>query len=94
MEWSSINAHGWFGYELKIKPGENNEITIVLGSSNGQLEVKITLGEEQYFVSEALSESKKKLVLRYAADGDCDKVRIRFDKISAHTPCIYSIKVV
>ena len=94
MEWSSINAHGWFGYELKVKPGEDNDITVVLGSSDKQLEVKITLNEEQYLISEKMSEGKKEFVLRYAADSDCDKVRIRFDKISAHTPCIYSIKVV
>ena len=91
MKWSTINAHGWFSYELTVKPNTQNQIEIVLGSNTPNIDVKITLGEEEQIIKQT-SDGKKSVILNYTAD-KCDKVRIRFDRISANTPCIYLIKV-
>ncbi len=90
-EWSKINAHGWFSYELSVKPGTENKVEIKLGSFTDTLDVKITLGEECFELRETIS-GKRTVVLPYIAKKE-SFVRIRFDKISPNTPCIYSIKV-
>ena len=52
MEWSSINAHGWFSYELRVSPQKENRICVVIGSAGDQLDVKITVGEEEFVIRE------------------------------------------
>lgn len=34
MKWSTIVAHGWFSYQLKLKPGQQNVVQITAGSSS------------------------------------------------------------
>ena len=93
MKWSSINAHGWFSYEVKVKPLEENEIHVVMGSIGEMLEVRVTIGEKEYEIRENAC-GRKALVLHYMPDKGCSFVRIRFDKISGYTPCVFEIKVV
>lgn len=93
MEWSSINAHGWFSYEVKVKPQAENKIHIEMGSITEMLEVRVTIGEEEYEIHEQVS-GRKVLTFSYTAGEDCNVVRIRFDKISGCTPCVYMIQVV
>ena len=92
MKWSSINAHGWFSYEVKVKPLEENEIHVVMGSTGEMLEVRVTIGEKEYEIRENVC-GRKELVFHYMPDEVCDSVRVRFDKISGHTPCVFEIKV-
>lgn len=92
MQWSSINAHGWFSYEVRVKPRQENRIKILLGSVDNQLDVKITIGQKEYILREAV-EDKKELEFIYGAETGDRTVRIRFDKISGHTPCVYTVKV-
>lgn len=91
LEWSSINAHGWFGYELCVKAGELNTIKIIAGSASGRLSMKVTIGNKEYVINETEA-YEKELRFSYMA-GKEDRVRIRFDKISADMPCIYTITV-
>ena len=90
MEWSRINAHGWFSYELRVKPGQENKIIISLGSATEQLDVKITVGEAEFFIRETVG-GKREIAIPYTAAEDT--TRIRFDKISGNTPCVYSVCV-
>lgn len=92
MKWSSINAHGWFSYELKVKPQADNRISVVMGSAGDQLEVRVTIGETEYEIREKAC-GRKELTFPCAAEDSCSSVRIRFDKISGYTPCVYMIKV-
>ena len=93
MEWSSINAHGWFSYELKVKPQTENEIHVVMGSTGEQLEVRVTIGEKDYEVRENVC-GRKELIFPYTAGEGCSSVRIRFDKVSGYVPYVFMIKVV
>lgn len=92
MKWSSINAHGWFSCEVKVKPLEVNEIHVVMGSTGEMLEVRVTIGEKEYEIRENVC-GRKELVFHYMPDEGCSSVRVRFDKISGYTPCVFEIKV-
>ncbi|MBR5218279.1 MAG: hypothetical protein IKV89_00970 [Clostridia bacterium] len=88
MQWSTINAHGWFSYEIKVKKGA--DIKVTFGSATDMLNVQVAIGDEKYVIGEPIS-GKREYTFKY--DGDADRVRIRFDRNSKDTPCIYSIKV-
>jgi hypothetical protein len=45
--WSTVNAHGWFSYEVKVKPNEENEIVIVAKGSNGRLDLSVEIDGEK-----------------------------------------------
>ena len=63
-----------------------------MGSTGNRLDVKITIGNEQFMIQEDIDE-KREILLRYTAK-DEETVRIRFDKVSGNTPCVYVIRVV
>ncbi len=92
LNWCSINAHGWFSYKLSLPKGKESTIKIVLGNPDGIIDVKISLGEKEFEIHEN-SKDKIELVLNYTAEDDEKLTKIRFDKISGYTPCIYAIKV-
>ena len=92
MEWSSINAHGWFSYEVKVKPFAENSFEVVFGSTGEMLEVRVTIGDEEHLVQEKIC-GRKKFVFPYAEKGGHGSVRIRFDKISGSTPCVFEIQI-
>ena len=91
LDWSAINAHGWFSYEINVKPMTENLIKIHCSSDTARLEMRITLGDAVTEVKAALQEDEV-IELRYAAKAE-NCVRIRFDRISGNTPRIYSILV-
>ena len=90
-EWSMIKAHGWFSYEVKVKPNADNKITVKFSSFTDTLDVKLTIGETEYKISEPIS-GKREMTFNYRS-GKEGAVRIRFDKISGNTPCVYNVKV-
>ena len=92
LQWSSINAHGWFSYKLKVTLGIDNVISICAGAASGNLNMKVTIGNQEHIVSTGSSEITE-LQFIYKAESEEDFVRIRFDKISADMPCVYTIDV-
>lgn len=91
LEWSMISAHGWFSYELKIRPNQENTIKILVGSNTDQLAMKVIIGENEKSIKEQII-GKKELTFHYLAKEAEETVRIRIEKISANMPCIYTIK--
>ena len=89
-KWSAVNTHGWFSYELNVKPNEENKIKVLLGTMDESIDIKITLDGTEYTVSEK-ADGKYEYEISYNATSD--KVRIRFDRFTADTPCVYTIKV-
>lgn len=92
MEWSTITAHGWFSYKLKLKPGRENVICVIAGSSTDTLKMKVTIGRQEYMVDRP-NTGKNTVEFRYVAGAQEDSVRIRFDKISANMPMLYTVRV-
>lgn len=89
-DWSTVNAHGWFSYEINVKPNEENEITVVAKGSDGRLDMGVEIEGERTVVSEN-ADGKKEIAIRYFAK---EKIaRIRIDRTSAYTPFVYEIKV-
>ena len=92
MQWSSINAHGWFSYELKVTPNAQNTIQVMLESVDDELDVCVTIGGCEHRISEK-GVGRKVYRFVYAEEKGLPFVRIRFDKISGHTPCVFWMKV-
>lgn len=92
MKWSTINAHGWFSYEMKVKPGCKTQIKILMGSNTENLNALITIGDEQHKISEYIGNEIKEFSFSHDEKAGNDFVRIRFDRISKDVPCIFSIK--
>ncbi len=93
-QWSQINGHGWFSYEVKVAPNAENTFLLEMGSLTECLDVKITIGNAEYVVrEEAPKGGKKQFAFVYAETKGADKVRIRIDRISPYTPLVYTICV-
>ena len=88
--WSAVNTHGWFSYELKVKPNVENKIAITLGTMDENIDIKITLDGKEHTISEKVDGLKEYEILFTPST---DAVRIRFDRFTADTPCVYKIKV-
>ena len=54
--------------------------------------MRVSMDNEAYDVREKIS-GEKEVVLPYHEKHGKDTVRIRFDKISGYTPCVFEIKV-
>ena len=88
--WSTVNAHGWFSYEINVKPGVDNEIVIVAKGSDGKLDMSVEINGDTKRISRKV-EGKTQVKIGYFAKSEV--ARIRIDRISANTPFIYEIKV-
>ncbi len=94
VQWSQINGHGWFSYELKIKPNATNTVSLEMGSLTERLDVKITVGEKVFTVQEESPKTgKKTFAFDYTDEKGERVVRIRIDRISPYTPLVYTIVV-
>jgi hypothetical protein len=91
QSWSTVNAHGWFSYELKVKPNKINKIVVTFGSSSNELNVKVSFNGKENLINQIINEPHD-VEFEYLAS-DNDVVTIRFDRISANTPRIYQVKV-
>ena len=92
LKWSGINAHGWFSYEIKVKPNCENTVNVLCGSVNGKLDVKITIDGVETEIREEIF-GKKWLTFNYLEKAGKEKVEIRIDKISANVPLIFKVEV-
>lgn len=92
--WCAVNAHGWFGYRVKINPHKKNIIKIMLGAigKENAFDVRVTVGDEIYTFNGEQCRTKEIEIEYTPKDGE-NGVRIRFDKISPATPCVYTIKI-
>lgn len=91
-EWSLINAHGWFSYLIKLVPNCENTIKVSAGSIGTSLDVKITVGNNEFeFYGKPTKNTE--IIIKYVSKENENYVRIRFDRISSNTPCIYTIEV-
>jgi hypothetical protein len=92
LEWSMINAHGWFSYEIAVKENAPNTVEIVCETKGDSLDMKITLGKSETIIKESV-DGKKVISIPYSAKAGETSVRIRFDRLSGNTPFVYTVKV-
>lgn len=92
MKWCSINAHGWFSYEVAVTPFAENHIEIKMGSSGEELDVCVTINGGENNIHDK-ADGAKVYRFRYAEKEGNTVARIRFDKTSSYTPMVFWIKV-
>ncbi len=90
--FSAVKAHGWFRYEIAVRPNEVNEILVTAKGLEGEIDFSVTVGDEKTVIKEA-RDGKCEFKISYTEREGKDKVYIRFDRISEHTPFFYLIKV-
>ncbi len=92
-DWSAVNTHGWFSYEVAVKPNVENTIKILLGAHLCKdIDIKINLDGKEYTVSEKTDGNTLEYTIPYTSEKDA--VRIRFDRFTANTPCVHNIRVI
>ncbi|MBE6689610.1 MAG: hypothetical protein E7588_10130 [Ruminococcaceae bacterium] len=90
--WSVVNTHGWFSYEIAVKPHKENLIKILLGTHLCDcIDIKIELDGKEYTVSQNSGGKPFEYIIPYCSEKSA--VRIRFDRFTANTPCVHTIKV-
>jgi len=90
--WSVVKAHGWFSYNVNVKPNAENLFTIVAKGSDGHLDLSVDIDGEKTVIREC-AEGKVEFTVRYTENKGKDKVVIRFDRVSEHSPYVYTIEV-
>ena len=90
--FSTVNAHGWFRYEIKVRPNALNEILITAKGSEGSIDFSVDIDGERTVIREA-ADGKREIRIPFTERCGKDKVFIRLDRISASTPFFYLIKV-
>ena len=90
--FSTVNAHGWFRYEIAVKPNAENEILITAKGSEPSIDFSIDIAGEKTVIREA-ADGKKEISVKFTEKEGRDKVQLRLDRISASTPFFYMIKV-
>ena len=89
-KWSTVNTHGWFSYEIKVIPDKENKVSISLGTMGESIDIKITIDGKEHTISEKV-DGLKEYEIPFIPTTDA--VRIRFDRFTENTPCVYTIKV-
>lgn len=93
-DWGRVNTHGWFSYELRVKPGEPIDLLLRAGSYTDTLALRLTVdGEERELRVPAPAGRLCDYVFRFANPGTRDRVRVRIDRVSADTPFVSRIVI-
>lgn len=88
--FSAVNAHGWFSYELSVKPNSENTLIISAEGEDGEVDFKLTLGDDSAEIREKC-EGRNEFEFTFTETEGKDRLPIRIDRISVHTPYIYEI---
>ena len=89
--FSTVNAHGWFSYELKVKSGVMNTLVVAANGSDGHIDFDLTIGDQKHEVR-SLSSEKTEFTF-HVQPGNEETIRVRIDRVTVYTPFIYEIKV-
>lgn len=89
--FSTVNAHGWFSHEIKVKPHAVNTILVSATGTGGHIDFDLIIGNIRYTVREA-SDQQKEFSFSFTSNTQ-DTIRIRFDRATGYTPFIYTVKV-
>lgn len=88
--FSAVNAHGWFSYEIAVKPNAENTLIISVEGEDGEVDFKLTIGEDSAEIREKC-DGRNEFEFTFSETEGLEKLPIRIERISAHTPFIYEI---
>ncbi|MBQ7032660.1 MAG: hypothetical protein IJN25_03235 [Clostridia bacterium] len=91
--WSTVNTHGWFSYEIAVKPNAENTIKLTLGTHLCEdIDIKVCVDGKEYTFREKTGGKTKEVSVPYSSEKST--IRIRFDRFTANTPCVHNIRVI
>ena len=90
--FSTVNAHGWFAYELKLRPNCENTVIVSAAGEDGEIDFKISALGESFEIREKHN-GVTEFEFKFCETEGKDAAYIRIDRISKNTPYIYEIKV-
>ena len=91
--WSVIKAHGWFAYDVAIKPNAENVITVTAkGWDSDAVDLSVTVNGEKT-VFKKVSDGKVECKLSYTEKNGDTKATVRIDRITENMPIVYTIEV-
>ncbi|MBQ3048481.1 MAG: hypothetical protein IJC94_00850 [Oscillospiraceae bacterium] len=90
--FSVVNTHGWFGYEMKIRPLAANTVIVTAKGSSGKINFKLTVNGEEFEVKDEFN-GKKQFSFTFEEKDGRAAADIQIDRITGYTPFIYEIKI-
>lgn len=88
--WSMLNAHGWFSYDMKVRPNEENTIVIRGKGDTGTLSIDLTIDGNMTRHS-VTGNGMLEITRTFTPDKDADTVTVRIDRNSKSLPFIYTL---
>lgn len=90
--WSMLNAHGWFSYDMKVRPNAKNALFVRGKGNTGTLSIDITIdGEMTRHCVEG--EGILEISRTFTPQENADKVTVRIDRNSKSLPFIYTLMI-
>jgi len=90
--WSVLKTHGWFSYNMKVKPNVENTIVIRGKGSTGTFSIDLTIDGNTTSHS-VTGDGILKVSRTFAPNKDVETVTVRIDRNSASLPFIYSVMI-
>jgi hypothetical protein len=90
--WSTVKGHGWFSYEMKVKPGVENTLIIEGKGAEGIFSLDVEI-EGEMTIHSASGEGMQTITRTFTPKTDSDTVVVRVDRNSAYLPFIYSMMI-
>lgn len=88
--WSVLNAHGWFSYDMKVKPNEENTVVIRGKGETGTFSIDIDIDGDmtRHGVS---GDGILEISRTFIPKKDAETVTVRIDRNSESLPFVYSV---
>lgn len=86
--WSMIKAHGWFSCDMKVRPNEENTLTVRGKGEDGTFSIDITIDGQ---TTRHVVSGEGILAIQRTFTPSADAVTIRIDRNSASLPFVYTL---
>ncbi len=90
--WSMLNAHGWFSYDMKVRPNAENTLIVRGKGDTGTLSIDITIDGEMTRHS-VTGDGILEISKTFTPAKDAETVTVRIDRNSKALPFIYTLMI-
>ena len=90
--WSTVKAHGWFSYEMKVKPGVENTLTVTGKGQTGTLSIDVSIDGEMARYAKS-GDGLVSIEHKFTPKEGKDTVTVRIDRNSDSLPFIYYMMI-
>jgi len=88
--WSVLKAHGWFSYDMKVKPNEENTVVIRGKGETGTFSIDIDIDGDMTRHSVS-GDGILEISRTFTPKKDSETVTVRIDRNSESLPFVYSV---